>query len=101
MDTGYSLYYLAAAFVLLMTVIEAAYILKICGVIYKNTPSTIPTIKKSEMLTISIYGCSVLIATVLVVPIGAGLSQAAQQTVDVDSYVERILPAQPIQGEPI
>lgn len=101
MDAGNTLYYLAAAFVLLMTVLEAAYILRIMGVIFNDTPSAVPALRKPDLVIVSVFGGSVLIATILAVPIGAGLSRAAQQTVDVSSYVETIIPAQQTLGEPI
>jgi formate hydrogenlyase subunit 3/multisubunit Na+/H+ antiporter MnhD subunit len=95
-----SLYYLAAAFVLLMTVIEVAYFLRIIRVMYKDESAVIPSHDKQDFIPAALYGCSILIASFLAVPIGAGLSQAAQQTVDVGSYVQRIIPSRPIQGEP-
>lgn len=98
-DAGNTLYYLATAFVLLMTVIEAAYILKIIGIMYKDEPTVVSTLHQRDLIPVTVYGCSILIATVLAVPIGAGLSRAAQQTADVDSYVARIISSPAIQGE--
>jgi proton-translocating NADH-quinone oxidoreductase chain N len=101
MDVENSFYYLAAASVLLMTVIEVAYFLRIVRKLYMDTPAVVSAHEKRDLIPTALYSASILLATVFITPIGAGLTQAAKQTTDVDSYAQRIIPAAADQGGPI
>jgi proton-translocating NADH-quinone oxidoreductase chain N len=101
LDVEHSLYYLAAASVLLMTVIEVAYFLRIIRSMYMDTPAVVSAHDKRDLVPTLLYSGSLLLATVFITPIGAGLTQAAKQTADVAAYVQHIMPPAADQGGPI
>jgi len=78
-----------------------AYFLRIIRSMYMDTPAVVSAHDKRDLVPTFLYSGSLLLATVFITPIGAGLTQAAKQTADVDSYVQHIMPPAADQGGPI
>ncbi|MES9941979.1 MAG: proton-conducting transporter membrane subunit [Candidatus Thiodiazotropha sp. 6PLUC2] len=93
------LYLIGLLVFLLATVIETSYMFRIVALMYSraelpNQPAR-PHLPGISLATASLFGISLLAATVLIAPIGDGLQAVASETKNIDLYIETVLPATP------
>jgi len=81
-----ALHYLAAAILLLTTIIEAAYLMKIGSRMFEPGEQPPEPHGKQELIPALILGGCLLVATLSVTPIGDGLSTIAAQATDGEAY---------------
>jgi formate hydrogenlyase subunit 3/multisubunit Na+/H+ antiporter MnhD subunit len=91
------LYLIGLGVFLLATVIEASYLFRVAAILYRNpSPDTLnEEIPKSEglsLVTASLFGLGLITATLLIAPVGDGLSSLAMQLQDVELYIDTVSP---------
>ncbi len=81
-DAGEQLHYLAALILLMTTVIEAAYLMRIITRLFEPHAERPPSHARQELIPAMVLGGVLLLSVFIVVPLGEGLSRVAEQTVD-------------------
>jgi formate hydrogenlyase subunit 3/multisubunit Na+/H+ antiporter MnhD subunit len=97
MGMDHAFYIIAAVAVLAATVVEAAYLLRIVRSLYRGghaapIPSQAPALAKCDLAPVMALCTTLLIATLLIAPLGAGLARVAGQAADVGRYVQTVNP---------
>jgi formate hydrogenlyase subunit 3/multisubunit Na+/H+ antiporter MnhD subunit len=97
-NDGQDLAYLAVALLLITTIIEAAYLVRIGARLFETGPSRLEPHAKCELVPASILAVYLVAATLFAAPIYDGLSTVADQALDPGAY-HAALPANPIAME--
>jgi formate hydrogenlyase subunit 3/multisubunit Na+/H+ antiporter MnhD subunit len=87
-----SLYYFAAAVLLITTVIEAAYLMRILQRLYQHKNSTLEPHRASELVPALVLGGTLFLSVLVAAPLGAALSGIARSSADIPAYIQRVLP---------
>ena len=91
---GGMLHYLAMAAVLLGTVIEGAYLLRVVTTLYARPEPTVapPRHRRADLFAASVFGGGLLAAALMINPLWQTLTATAGSAVDVAAYTETVLP---------
>jgi formate hydrogenlyase subunit 3/multisubunit Na+/H+ antiporter MnhD subunit len=93
------LYLIGLLVFLLATVIETSYLFRVVAILYSHTEvqdkAARPHLPGISLATASLFGLSLLAATILIAPIGDGLQAIAAETQNIDLYIQTVLPATP------
>lgn len=95
-----SLYHYAIGFILLATVIEAAYLLKLVRILFQTEeikPRT-STVNKTTFIYAQLFALILIVSMLFISPISARLKDMASQVADKDVYIQTIL-ANKTQGD--
>ncbi|MCP5367712.1 MAG: NADH-quinone oxidoreductase subunit J [Hyphomicrobiales bacterium] len=84
----------AVAIILAATVIEAAYLFRVVGILYGTAPAGRPPLRFTlgELAPGLLLGAVLIAATVSVAPLGDGLTAMAADSADAAAYASRVLP---------
>lgn len=85
------IYYLAIALVLITTVVEAAYLLRILRQLYRDRAPQIEAPGPRELLPALTLGALLVLATIQTAPLADGLAAAAARAVDRPAYIHAVL----------
>ncbi len=91
-DGGSALHALAAAVVVTATVVETAYLFRFIERLYRRPVTGQASDLAGHGARVLALGGLFLIATVSIAPLGAALSDAARQGLDVNDYIANTLP---------
>ncbi|MES9854440.1 MAG: proton-conducting transporter membrane subunit [Candidatus Thiodiazotropha sp. L084R] len=93
------LYLIGLLVFLFATVVETSYLFRIVASMYSRTEvpdqQARPHLPGISLATASLFGISLLAASVLIAPIGDGLQAVASETKNIDLYIQTVLPATP------
>lgn len=93
------LYLIGLLVFLLATVIETSYLFRVVAILYSRTElqdkAVRPHLPGISLATASLFGLSLLAASLLIAPIGDGLQAIAAETQNIDLYIQTVLPATP------
>jgi formate hydrogenlyase subunit 3/multisubunit Na+/H+ antiporter MnhD subunit len=84
------LFYFAAALLLVTTIIEASYLIRVIGKLYAPDSSALSPHRTQELLPAMVMTGLLVLGTVFMAPLTRSLSQVAQQSVDLKTYFKHV-----------
>ena len=84
------LFYLAASLLLVTTIIEASYLIRVIGKLYGSEPNPLTPHRVPELLPAMVMTACLVLATLFMSPLAQSLAQVAQQSVDLKTYFNRV-----------
>lgn len=93
-DTGETVYYLAIALVMIATMVETAYFMRIARLMFQvSEEAHCPPIEKAEFIPVTVFTGLIILATVTISPLEAGLDKVAKETASRERYITETQPA--------
>ncbi|MCG8123188.1 MAG: proton-conducting transporter membrane subunit, partial [Candidatus Thiodiazotropha taylori] len=94
------LYLIGLLVFLLATVIETSYLFRIVAKLYSSAGTTTEQPEQQHLpglslATASLFGITLLAATVLIAPIGDGLQAVAAEAKNAELYIQTVMPVTP------
>ncbi len=90
-QAGGAVYWSAMLLVMAATVIEAAYLINVLRRLYHREKPQVEAIPGADLAPSLALGTVLLVAMVIVAPLGAGIQWMAQQSADASVYVKAVL----------